>query len=905
MAEGNAGGRRNLNANGRTPLTAAIYADDEELVRGLIAAGANVNEFDGLNYTPLTFAVRQGNEEIVRALLNPELLNPELTVKADPNQSTPKPEEKTPLWFAVNRQSPELVRMLLTAGANPTKVVKKDGPPIVYASRLGNVDIVNQLLALKKKGKAVVDVNKATEKNLTALMAACTSSLSSLAVVEALLAAGAGTGVNEKFNNKETPLWLALKSNHANYVGPLIAAGANVNERLLPNGTTPLIYAVYSRQTAVVQALIAAGADVNMVDHLDRTPPLILAIENNQTAIATALIDAGADLNVVSPKDGYTAMLEAVSRKNLPIVQRILAAAAFDVNSIVMIHRPGGRPPLAHTALFEALAAKVVNIDIVNTLIAAGADVNLASPPSLFTPAMYAAFHGHVAALPLLIAAGADLNRETIDHQTALHLAAKMKHAAIIAALIAAGADVRKGASGGKTVLERAEAGEYEPEINEAIIAAAGGGAAPAMWKGFDRSDIQRADLIFERTPVGGYAHPPANNYFTCPVCLTWGERATACNYMKHNCSLQTPFYHRELYAKYKNRDGEVGWCCICGRVCTGHTHMKLVPYNAQNEGAVTDARGVVIQGDPYEVDCSTTSGGGGLTEKLARFRALRETARYLQTKVGVMTERDAKKILIEQTWNGPFQKAYLLQNITGPNTWNYPATNFPVTVATGNAGPAAVVPLPANRNQAELVEGEFMDDVTLDDFTRGVKFTHVQPDGSTQTHTISIRSLIAWLGSQPGYVQQDEFARCPYYAAGCNCHIFPEEIRPFIGQEAEDDVDEQPKTVTQQLFDRYVELFNFANGQVAIQYGGRRHRRHRLTRKAGHKYRGRRQTRHQQQQRGGAEGFPFLEPMKDALCVVPPRPKKPTKGGRRRVTRSQHKTSHIAKRRRATRRKV
>lgn len=899
MAEGNAVVQQNLNADGRTPLTAAIAANDTELAVGLIAAGANVNAADGKKFTPLTLAARTGQVEIVRALLES---------RADPNLLTPKPGEFTPLYFAVESQNPEIVRMLLVAGANPTKVVKGKGPPIVYASAKGNVDIVNQLLALQKKGKKVVDVNKATVNNLTPLMAACDSPNSSLAVVEALLAAGAGAGVNEKYKDRHTPLWLAALVNHPNYVGPLAAAGADVNARLMPTGDTPLVWAVTHSRPVLVNALIAAGADVNMGDLLNRAPPLILAIESDQTAIATALINAGADLNVTRP-GSYTALQNAIRRKNLPIVQRILAVPGLDVNRVTMLPAVGTRPAGGTTALMEAVGTKGGSMAIVAALLAHGVDVNLAPPPSQFTPVMYASFYGHLDALNALIAAGGDVNRETTGHATALYYAALEGKAELVNILLAAGADVRKGSINGRTVLEQAEAGVYNDEINDAIIAAAGPAAPPALWKGFTKGDMEKFDMIFSTEPEGGFAHPPANNYFTCPVCMTYGERATACNYMKHNCTLQTPFYHRELYQKYKNKDGEVGWCCICGRVCTGHTHLKLVPYDAPNSGGVTDARGVVIQGDPYEVDCRTSSGGGGLPEKLARFRALRETASLLQAEVDSMPEREARKILIEETWNGPFTKAFVTRRIKGAANWNTPLTAFRAEAATGNAGPAPNIPLPANRAPAELVEGEFMDDVTLDDFTRGVKYTHVQPNGSTQEHTSSIRGLISYVITQIGQPHSDEFARCAWYlvgGGGCNCYIYPEEIRPFIGQEAEDDVEGQPKTFTQELFDQYAAKFNEKfRGGVPLA-GGRRHRHRRLTRKAGGQLR---QTRHQQKQqhqRGGADRLPVFIPMKDAMCVVPPRPTKPMKGGRRRVTRSHHKKSRHGQshRRRITRRK-
>lgn len=43
--------------------------------------------------------------------------------------------------------------------------------------------------------------------------------------------------------------------------------------------------------------------------------------------------------------------------------------------------------------------------------------------------------------------------------------------------------------------------------------------------------------------------------------------------------------------------------------------------------------------GRPFEVDCSISSHGGGLLEKLTRFRRLRETALDLQEQVDKIQE--------------------------------------------------------------------------------------------------------------------------------------------------------------------------------------------------------------------------------------------------------------------------
>ena len=86
---------------------------------------------------------------------------------------------------------------------------------------------------------------------------------------------------------------------------------------------------------------------------------------------------------------------------------------------------------------------------VVSALIAAGADVNMATTTDEgCTPLHAAASGGHTAVVRALIAAGADLDRPTIDDDsTPLIIAAQFGHTATAVALVAAGADVRKATS--------------------------------------------------------------------------------------------------------------------------------------------------------------------------------------------------------------------------------------------------------------------------------------------------------------------------------------------------------------------------------------------------------------------------------------------------------------------------
>ena len=106
--------------------------------------------------------------------------------------------------------------------------------------------------------------------------------------------------------------------------------------------------------------------------------------------------------------------------------------------------------------------------------------------------------------------------------------------------------------------------------------------------------------------------------------------------YMNHKCT-EMPYYHAELYNKYKNSEGKISWCTICGRICVGHYHYPIVSVDASKPQPL-----IFGQPNPFENDCRLTNGGGGLPEKIARIRQLRETARELQADIDKLDHEEA-----------------------------------------------------------------------------------------------------------------------------------------------------------------------------------------------------------------------------------------------------------------------
>jgi ankyrin repeat protein len=143
------------------------------------------------------------------------------------------------------------------------------------------------------------------------------------------------------------------------------------------------------------------------------------------------LLMSGADVNAAEA-DGMTALHWAVTRDDLELVDMLLHAGA----NVRATTRLGG-----YTALL--MAAKNGNSAIVEKLLSAGADVNDATTSGT-TVLMFAAASGQVPLVQKLIEAEARLNaQETSRGETALHFAAAFGRPEVIRVLIAHGADPR------------------------------------------------------------------------------------------------------------------------------------------------------------------------------------------------------------------------------------------------------------------------------------------------------------------------------------------------------------------------------------------------------------------------------------------------------------------------------
>ncbi len=437
-------------ASSEPELVRAVKAQNREIVRALLAQGADVNASQGDGATALHWAVHRDDRETA-----------DLLIQADAEVNAATDLGVAPLSLACLNGSAALVETLLKAGADPNAAAVSGETPLLTAARVGNVDVVRLLLA----HGAHVTATEAS-RGQTALMLAVAEKHTEVARV--LIETGAG--VTARSTNRFTPLLFAAQQGHLDTARLLLAAGADVNESA-PDGIAGDTNA---------PALFKPDTDASA---------LLVAIDSDHEEMAAFLLERGADPN--HHHAGRTALHSATQRAMPKLVKALLAQGAepnarLDKPMPLLSRFIGLLNGLAPTVIGATpfwLAASYGDVEIMRILVDGGADPLLTTDDGT-TPLMVAAGADYVegqdkygrrsfpayyetlqkralGAIELCLELGVDINAANDQGQTALHGAVYTGGILLVPYLVEQGAKMDVQNERGQTPWFIAVRGEY------------------------------------------------------------------------------------------------------------------------------------------------------------------------------------------------------------------------------------------------------------------------------------------------------------------------------------------------------------------------------------------------------------------------------------------------------------
>ena len=439
---------------------------NKEVLQLIIDHGTDVNVVDKDSMTALMIACWKGNTDAINILLN---------AGADPDIANANRD--TCLIVATDRSLREdLLQTLIDHGAKVNATNKQNLTALMVACWKGNTNAINVLLS------AQVDPNIANANGDTCLTVATDRSLSK-DMLQALIDRGAKVNASNK--QSLTALMVACWKCNTDAINLLLNAGADPNIAHTQNDACLTTDTDRSFSNEVPQESVDydASADVNAAKKRGITA-LWIACHQGDIDTINALISAGADPNIAHA-NGDTCLKHAIDRGCSTEVLHLLIAHGADVNAtnkqnvtalLSVCRRMLRVSPRARTRTisirFKFRFRLIIqgNVDALNALLNAGADPNIVSING--QTCLHTAVYGQCCkeVLQALIDHGADVNAANKSGVTALWIACHQGDIAAINVLLSAGADPKIVSSNGQTCLHSAVHGRCHKEVLQALI---------------------------------------------------------------------------------------------------------------------------------------------------------------------------------------------------------------------------------------------------------------------------------------------------------------------------------------------------------------------------------------------------------------------------------------------------